>query len=183
MRERGACDAGFGAAARSQSGASLSPQSIPLELDEALAQAPAVLFLCTGNVVRSAFADLYARHLGCPRPVSSAATVFRNERLMGETARALADRGVPAEWMRAFRPRHLNDVLAGLDERTLILGMAPMHLAALSARGELRRRAFLLSSLLAQPGAIEDPVLEGADFDATFERIARCVEALVSRLR
>lgn len=150
--------------------------------EQALAGASGVLFLCSGNMVRSAFAELYARHLACPRPVSSAATVFRNDHLLAETARALEARGVPSAWTRAFRPRHLSDVVDELDPHTLVLGMARMHLAALDHRPALRRRAFLVPRLVGETGEIADPVLEGADFELTFERIAGCVEALVQRL-
>jgi protein-tyrosine-phosphatase len=153
------------------------------ELEPALAGARAVLFLCSGNMVRSAFADLYARHVGCPLPVSSAATHFRNAHIMDETARALETRGGPAGWTRAFRPRHLSDLIDELNESTLILGMSRQHLAALSRRPELLPRAFLLARVVGEAGEIQDPVLEGADFEHTFRRIATCVEALVKSLR
>ena len=152
------------------------------ELDEALAGARGVLFLCTGNMVRSAFAELYARHLGSPLPVASAATRYRNDHLMAETARALEARGVSSAWTRAFRPRHIADVLDDLDPGTLVLGMARMHLDALARRPELRRRAFLLALVRGEALEIADPVLEGADFELTFARVAGCVETLVERL-
>lgn len=142
-----------------------------------------MLFLCSGNMVRSAFADLYARHLACPLPVSSAATRFRNDHMLDETARALVARGVPAAWTRAFRPRHLTDVIDDLDEDTLILGMSRQHLEALAHRPALLPRAFLLAQVAGEAGEIQDPVLEGADFEHTFQRIATCVETLVGSLR
>jgi len=150
--------------------------------EQALTGASSVLFLCSGNMVRSAFAELYARHLGCPRPVRSAATVFRNDHILAETARALAARGVPGEWTSAFRPRHLSDLQDELDPRTLVLGMARMHLDALERRPALRQRAFLLPRLVGETDEIADPVLDGADFELTFQRIAACVETLVERL-
>jgi protein-tyrosine-phosphatase len=133
-------------------------------------------------MVRSAFAELYARHLGCPRPVRSAATVFRNDHMLAETARALEARGVPRAWTSAFRPRHLSDLLDDLDPRTLVLGMARMHLEALDHRPALRQRAFLVPRVVGETDEIADPVLDGADFELTFQRIAGCVEALVQRL-
>ena len=153
------------------------------EFARAVAEARGVLFVCTGNMVRSAFAELYARHIGCPLPVSSAATVFRNDHLLAETARALEERGVPATWTRAFQPRHVDDLLPALDERTLVLAMSRLHLAALAEGRGRWVRAFLLASVLDREEEIADPVLEGADFARTFERVALCVETLVERLR
>jgi protein-tyrosine-phosphatase len=153
------------------------------ELARALGDARGVLFLCTGNMVRSAFADLYAHHLCCPLPVRSAATVYRNDGILAETARALVERGVPVAWTRAFRPSHLDDVLPQLDPKTLVLGMARMHLEPLARRPELRERAFLLAELSGRGEEIPDPVLDGADFTLTFELVARGVQRLVERLR
>jgi len=132
--------------------------------------------------VRSAFAELYARQLGCPVPVASAATVFRNDHILPETAEALVARGVPPKWTRAFRPKHVSECLAGLDGRILVLAMARMHLEALCGTPDLLGRAFLLAEVLGEPEEIADPVLDGADFELTFRRIALCVEALIERL-
>lgn len=152
------------------------------DLSRALGDASGILFLCTGNMVRSAFADLYARHLGCPLPVRSAATVYRNDGLMTETARALEARGVPATWTRSFRPRHLDDVLGDLEPKTVVLAMARMHVAPMARRNDLAARTFLLAELEDRAEDIQDPVLDGADFALTFERVAGCVRALVARL-
>lgn len=152
-------------------------------LERSLADARGILFLCSGNMVRSAFAELYARHRACPLPVGSAATRFRNDHLMRETALALELRGVSPAEIRAFLPRHIADVAPGLDEATLVLAMARMHLDALERWPALRRRAFLLAGVLGEASEIADPVLEGADFDATFERVAQCVDELVHHLR
>jgi protein-tyrosine-phosphatase len=142
-----------------------------------------VLFLCTGNMVRSAFAELYARHLGCPLPVGSAATVYRNRGLFRETELALAARGVNPAALRAFRPRHLDDVGPHVPAGTLVLGMTHAHLAALARWPAARGRALLLGALLGTDAEIADPVLDGADFEQTFATVARAVEALVERLR
>ncbi len=151
-------------------------------LRAALREATGVLFLCSGNMVRSAFADLYARHLGCALPVASAATHFRNGHLLRETAHALRERGVAPQAIAAFRPRHIADVIGDLDRRTVALGMSRFHLDALGERAELRERAFLLPRVLGRDEEIPDPVLEGADYGRTFELLTRCIEALVALL-
>lgn len=152
------------------------------ELEAGLARASGILFLCSGNVVRSAFADIYARHRCCTLPVSSAAAFYRNSALFSETARALRARGVPGALIAGFRPRFLPDLLPDLDARTLCLAMSRAHLDALAERRELAGRAFLLMRMLGRDEEIEDPVLEGADWEPTFERVARCVDELVLRL-
>ncbi len=73
-------------------------------------------------------------------------------------------------------------MLAGLDPLTVTFGMSRLHLEALQERPELRSRAFLLANLLDLRQEIADPVLEGADFDRTFEIVARSVESLVRQL-
>lgn len=144
---------------------------------DALAHTDTVVFLCSGNMVRSAFADLYARHLGCPWNVLSAATTYRNDRIYPETARALQARGVPENAVRSFRPAHVEDLMPSLQGAPLFLGMRHEHLAAMDAWPAHRARTFLLDA----PHEIADPVLEGADFASTFARVARCVEELVGQ--
>ncbi len=139
-----------------------------------------IVFLCSGNVVRSAFAELYARHLGCPRPVCSAATRFRHTRIYPETARALLQRGVESEALQAFRPTHLDELRHRLTRRAVFLAMKRTHLEALAV--ELEGRAFLLSEILGVQEEIADPVEEGADLERVLGQITRYVEALVERL-
>lgn len=153
--------------------------SVPLDELQGL---EGVLFVCTGNVVRSAFAHLLAVHLGCPLVVRSAATTYRNPSLFTETVRALRARGVSAAAIHAFRPSHLDDL--DPDRTTLVLGMTLEHLRAAVARGWPAERVLLLDAVLDpnRPRPIRDPVLEGADFEATFDHVARAVRALVARL-
>ena len=66
-----------------------------MRLPEDLKDVTSILFVCTGNMVRSAFAELYARYLGCPLQVSSAATIYRNTEIFPITGFALLARGVP----------------------------------------------------------------------------------------
>ena len=79
-------------------------------LERALRGATGVLFLCSGNMIRSAFAELYARHLGCALPVRSAATTYRNDAIYPQARAALLARGVPAETIAVFRPTVLLDI-------------------------------------------------------------------------
>jgi protein-tyrosine-phosphatase len=150
-----------------------------LSREIALSTADPVVFLCSGNMVRSAFAELYARHLGFPRPVCSAATTYRNDALYPETAHALSYRGVDPDLIHAFRPTHLEDLVRTLSTRKpVFLAMCRHHLDELEQWPGWRGHGFLLDE-----EEIPDPVLEGADFNRTFDRVASCVEALCEELR
>ena len=147
----------------------------------ALQEARGIVFVCSGNMVRSAFAHLYAEHLRLPRRIRSVATTYRNDRLFPETASALLARGIHAARVRDFRPHHLDDVPEEELEGFLALGMTHAQLASCRRRPELREASHLLGTLVGA-GEIADPVLEGADFEATFALVAACVERLAERL-
>jgi protein-tyrosine-phosphatase len=144
-----------------------------------LPAAPQVVFVCSGNAVRSAFAHLYAEHRGLPREVCSLATRYRNATLFPETAAALRARGVAEDAIRGFRSRHVEPHLAAVAPDAVVLGMRAHHLEPLM---RLRERAFLLPAVLGSSDEIPDPVEEGADFAETFAHVARCVDALVLHL-
>ena len=143
----------------------------------ALDESERVLFLCSGNMIRSAFAELWARHLELPRAVASAATTYRNDRIHAIAARALRARGVDPEWVAAFRPRHVDD-LTGIGSTTLVLGMTREHVAAFEGRGP---RAWLLSAIAGTDDEIEDPMFTGRA--QVLDDVARYVEDLVGHLR
>jgi protein-tyrosine-phosphatase len=151
------------------------------ELRRALARARALRFLCSGNMVRSAFAELYARHRGCPLPVDSAACTYRNDHLHPRAHAALAARGVPARALDGFRPRHLAD-LGRPAEGLVVFGMTRAHLDAWHSAAPEATRGALLSAALGAAGEILDPVLDRTSFDVAFESVAACVDALLDAL-
>jgi protein-tyrosine-phosphatase len=152
------------------------------ELLDALEHASGVRFLCTGNVVRSAFAELYARHLGLPLPVDSAATHYENTRLMRPTREALLARGVSPDLVDAFRSRPIW-LLAPPDPGLVVLAMAPMNLEAWQRLHPSHGPTWLLREVEGVAAPVADPVLDGADFDQAFATVARCVDRLAELLQ
>ena len=154
-------------------------QAFSPALETALERSREVLFLCSGNILRSAFAEHYARHLGLALPARSGATTYQNG--WGphpEAVAALEARGVsPAAWT-GWSPTHLQEVLAALSPGTLVFGMTREHLGAVA--GEPLAGAHLLTSLLGEQREIADPLYDGR-YQACFAEIATCVEALAAR--
>ena len=150
-------------------------------LQAALGDATGIAFLCSGNMIRSAFAELYARHLGCPLAVRSGGTIYHNDGVHGPTARELEARGVDPGMIRAFRSTHLSVLLPQLDEQTVFLGMKREHLDALPRTPHTDARAFLLTQILGREEEIADPMFEG-NLERVLELVAECVGRMVEEL-
>ena len=165
----------------------LPHHSVKEELKQALSDARTLWFLCSGNVVRSAFAEVYARHRGCPIAVRSAATRYRNTTIFPETISELKARGVGRLAIERFEPVFLGEVNQEMDPKDVVLGMTPDHLDIclryVDTPRELRQRAFLLGDAFWVSEEIADPVEDGADFSRTFERIAKAVDSLLVPLK
>ena len=166
-----------------------------------------VLFVCTANICRSPFMEIYARSLaGDGVVVSSAGTYgMDSQELSADMAAELTRRGLVTE---EFRSRPLtSDLLAEADlvlcaersHRQFILDDHPQHfrkvftvgqvLAALeSAEAELRGRRLLAElaqrrGTAAAAGDIADPYGRGAAAAATAaELITGMLDRIVPRL-
>lgn len=140
-----------------------------------------VLFLCSGNIMRSAFAELFARDRGFPLPVESGATVYRNDVIHPATVRALARRGIGGEAVRRFRPRHLDVIARGLEhpEEVLVLAMTRDHALSASA---VCPRVRLLAGVEGGSEEVPDPI-DHPDPEPVFARVAELVERWDARLR
>ena len=148
-------------------------------LKDDLESCESVLFLCSGNMIRSAFAELWARHLGFQRPVRSAGTSFRNQSIHPRAGQDLLSRGVEAAWVEGFVPTLLGELAADLRvlDGALVIGMTAEHLEALAPWPALARRSYLLSAVDGGAREVADPYFCGG-WEGTFERIARCVGSI-----
>lgn len=147
-------------------------------LTEALARAQRLRFLCSGNVVRSAFAELYARHRALPLPVDSAATRFHNPEMFSETRAALRAAGIARLELERFLPRHIDELEDDIGDGLVVFGMTREHLARWRSRFPRHTGAFLLLEIQGRREELLDPVLDGVSFSATFAEIQSCIHVL-----
>ncbi len=146
------------------------------KLAAALQESDSCLFLCSGNIIRSAFAELYASHLGWDFPLRSAGTRYPNSRIYPEARAALLARGVDSASISRFRPHLISELDPAASASEVVLGMTHEHLEQAAAQGACGP-GFLLMEAVSQTQEIADPYFEGG-FDGVFTDIARCVEAL-----
>ena len=148
-------------------------------LDQELANARSVLFLCSGNIIRSAFCELFARHLDIGLEVRSAGTRYFNDELWHDTRRALTSRGVTEAQLARFCPTHLSRINE-IPKHELVFGMTSDHLVELESHTNGARHGYLLGELIGS-GEIADPMFAGG-FEQTFAVLDECVRRLVQHV-
>jgi protein-tyrosine phosphatase len=146
-----------------------------------------ILFVCWGNIMRSAFAEFAFRRqlteLGQPDAVRVASAGVRAIPGMAaeeNAARVAAQLGVPLDGHSAQPTTRA--LLARFDEVYLMDHLNHRILSKESP--EAKHKIFYLSSVLPGDGPVEigDPYCEGdATIRATFERISRCTLQLAER--
>lgn len=162
---------------------------ISSELEKAIKEAQTVIFLCSGNIIRSAFADIYSRHMCIERVrVLSAGTTYRNSSLHENTYAALSVRGVAKALLDNFAPTYLPDMDLVSEEPNLgatpylIFGMTDDHVSFVRKNiPSLSYQTFLLKELIGQKTNIGDPYFEG-NWDEAFNDISTCVTVLCKML-
>ncbi|MFX0113112.1 MAG: hypothetical protein ACFFB3_01050 [Candidatus Hodarchaeota archaeon] len=120
-----------------------------------------VVFICSGNVMRSPYAEMLfekyimERQKSGPKIISeSLAATYRNSYILDQTYNLLIENGISPERIAQFTPRHINDHLEVCQEADLIFGMTKDHLRPLV---DWQGKTFLLSKFVSGPNAEEIP--------------------------
>eukprot|EP00993_Chasmostoma_nieuportense_P004834 NODE_5482_length_648_cov_24.785029_g5318_i0.p1 GENE.NODE_5482_length_648_cov_24.785029_g5318_i0~~NODE_5482_length_648_cov_24.785029_g5318_i0.p1 ORF type:complete len:154 (-),score=32.38 NODE_5482_length_648_cov_24.785029_g5318_i0:121-582(-) len=144
-------------------------------LAAAIQDSTTVMFVCSGNAIRSAFADVYSQHIQLRFPtVLSSGTIYQNKTLFPETAQALKQRSVDKALISKFRSSMCAD--HSFDPKTaVIFVMTNTHLRDIPA--EWKPRSYLLLEVLGRKQEIQDPSFEG-NYESAFAEIQQCVDRL-----
>ena len=141
-----------------------------------------VLFICSGNIMRSPFAEYRARQLLDNERKSitfkSGGVIYRNTRLSSETHQYLVGFGLQSKDLTSFRPMYINDFLEIFEEVDLILVMEENHLNYLENYIE---KSFLLTEFVGETGDVLDPYFE-RQMDIIYNQLNELVIKLVEIL-
>lgn len=146
-----------------------------------------VLFVCHGNICRSPYAAEVFRHRAGeahrpPVEISSAGFIGPDRRSPPVARRVASERGVDLEEHRSSLVSHRRVVAAAL----VLVMDAGQRRRLLRSYGGRRDRTVVLGDLDPEPWRrreISDPVGGGPDvFARVYDRVDRCVEALVRTL-
>ncbi len=125
-----------------------------------------ILFLCSGNIIRSAYAELVFDKMiseeACLRKrirVRSGALKYYNRQIFSEIIPFIIQEGVDQSRITNFRPRHIKEYPELLTEANLILVMTRNQLNLLPSK--YRNTAYLLYQFVFnEPLEIPDPFFD-----------------------
>ncbi len=134
-----------------------------------------VVFVCSGNIIRSAFCELYAKHRGLAKEVISIGTTYHNRTIHPKSREKLLELGVPAYEIEEFRPTHISE--HSHRESMVYLVMTTSHIEDLVSNGIPEEHIHLLSEVGGDGTEIEDPYFTGE-----YERVFRALRSYVDKL-
>jgi protein-tyrosine phosphatase len=144
-----------------------------------------IVFICSGNVMRSPYAEMLfekyikKQQISGPRIISeSLAVTYRNSHILSQTYDLLIENGVSPERIAQFTPRFIDDNLEVCQNADLIFGMTEDHLKVLA---DWEEKVFLLSKFVDGPSAedIPDPFF-ARDAWKAYAMVKEKVERLVA---
>ncbi|MFW9994644.1 MAG: hypothetical protein ACFFD4_21555 [Candidatus Odinarchaeota archaeon] len=147
-----------------------------------------ILFVCSGNIIRSPYAELLFEKMLVEKGLmksfmlSSGAVTYRNSKISSLSRKALITEGVSQERINKFYPRYIDDYPELFRNADLILAMSEEHLDELE---EFTDKSFLLTSFAGLPAKnVPDPYFESTPliaFNMIKESLLTIVKCLTQK--
>ncbi len=141
-----------------------------------------VLFVCSGNIIRSAYSEilfekmLQDKHGKTNIVPESGALVYHNDSIHFKTKRALLDKGVPKERIKKHKPKHVDYHHEMFERADIIFGYSQEHLDELP---EFADKTFLIWEFaFGERKEIADAFFTGT-FEESFAQIDQCLEKIL----
>ena len=142
-----------------------------------ITEAKEFVFVCSGNIIRSAFAELIAKNLIENRNFTSCGTEYFNNDIISETRQALLDKGIPLNLINDFRPTHITRTKEYDLSSTIFFGMTHKHVREIRSYFGEESKIGLLRNLIDENEEVEDPYFTN-NFDKVFTKIFDCIHQL-----
>ena len=133
-----------------------------------------IVFACSGNIIRSAFAELLAKNLIDTMKFSSFGTEYFNNHILKETETALISKGISAEDISKFKPTHMTQTKNFNLSSSIFFGMTNKHVKEIRNYFGEGVNVRLLREIIDEYEEVEDPYFTG-NFEVVFEKIAECI--------
>ncbi|NVM04582.1 MAG: hypothetical protein HWN67_19825 [Candidatus Helarchaeota archaeon] len=141
-----------------------------------------VLFVCSGNIIRSAYSEILFEKMlndkyGKTNIVSeSGALVYKNDSIHYKTKRALLEKGIPKERIKRHKPRHVDYYREMFDNADIIFVYSKDHLEDAK---EFADKTFLIWEFaFGEKKSIADAFFTG-QYDESFAEIDKCLEKIL----
>lgn len=137
-------------------------------------QSKQLTFACSGNIIRSAFAELLTKHLVKEKMISSLGTEYHNSQIHPQTKRILLDKGIESIKIDNFQPTHISKINPTAIENIIFFSMTNDHKAKLEKYFGPKIKSYLLREIMNENREIEDPYFS-ENYDKVFSSIEECV--------
>lgn len=134
-----------------------------------------LVFVCSGNIIRSAFCDIYAHNLRFQKSIRSFATTHHNTELYHKTRDYLKRVGVDDAIINQFSPTHISEFVR--SENAVYFVMTREHRQILLENGYPEDRIFLTKEIDGIRDDVLDPYYHGK-FDQTLELLKTIIDKL-----
>lgn len=144
-------------------------------------EAKEIVFVCSGNIIRSAFAELLANNRIHTIYFSSFGTEYFNNKISHEAKTALMSKGVSQEVVNNFKPIHMTQIRDYDLKTTIFFVMTNRHLKQINKYFGNRVKGNLIRNLIDENEEVEDPYFT-KNFEKVFAKIEECIYQLETYL-
>ncbi|MCE7734496.1 MAG: hypothetical protein GPJ54_06440 [Candidatus Heimdallarchaeota archaeon] len=145
-------------------------------------QSNQIVFVCSGNIIRSAFAELYTRHvLGTKanKSIRSLGTDYHNTNILDLTRKVLIEKEISPEKINNFHPTHISEFKVDRIDDLIFFSMTNHHQSQLENYFGKEIKSYLLPNILDEDLEIEDPYFTN-NYERVFLKIEECVNQLAN---
>ncbi|MHA1170275.1 MAG: arsenate reductase/protein-tyrosine-phosphatase family protein [Candidatus Hodarchaeales archaeon] len=142
-----------------------------------------ILFICSGNIIRSPYAEILFEQMIIDAGlksrfiINSGAVTYHNSKISTLSYNELLKEGVSSSRIRSFYPRHIDDHPQLFSQADLILVMSREHLSKLS---RFKDKSHLLTEFAGLPPEdVPDPYFESTP-EKAYSMIKKSLQALIS---